>query len=296
MTNSNLIKLQHFFEIDSRIKKDMYYSVPPENGSYLDNDSICKYTDQLEESLIYIFSELKCVSLDIFGEDSIILNRIEELESVIKNSFYHCGLDIIKLRNFYKKYISNMDSSFINDVKNSCIGYSIARGLPISKANTINEILHLIHSYLLNNENILQSIPQIDQKMNQFHYPITLRGNNVDVFQELFKNFPNELDVGWTDMVVLNERKLLMMVRDRGHALTIEITINNNIARIEYFIPKLCNIEMINALPGINRVNPNSIGATGVFETDVNQLSQQVYNFISKVPTDADMIFERKTR
>ncbi len=37
--------------------------------------------------------------------------------------------------------------------------------------------------------------------------------------------------------------------------LTIEVTLNNNIARIEYFIPKLCNIEMINNLPGVNKVN-----------------------------------------
>lgn len=33
------------------------------------------------------------------------------------------------------------------------------------------------------------------------------------------------------------------MVRDRGHALSIEVTLNKDNARIEYFIPKICNVE-----------------------------------------------------
>ena len=49
------------------------------------------------------------------------------------------------------------------------------------------------------------------------------------------------------------------MIRDRGHALTIEITINNDKARIDYFIPKIININMINALSGANKVRENSV-------------------------------------
>ena len=43
MKNDLLIKLQHFFTVDMRIKKEMYDMVPPDNESYLDKDSICKY-------------------------------------------------------------------------------------------------------------------------------------------------------------------------------------------------------------------------------------------------------------
>ena len=106
--------------------------------------------------------------------------------------------------------------------------------------------------------------------------------------------FPNDLDVGWTDMVAVNERKLLMMVRDRGHALTIEITLNLQTARIEYFIPKLCNVDMINNLPGINKVNQDSIGATGIIETPINDLPNALFSFISKVPTDNDMVINNR--
>lgn len=94
-------------------------------------------------------------------------------------------------------------------------------------------------------------------------------------------------------MVAISERKLLMMVRDRGHALSIEITLNGQNARLEYFIPKVCNVDMVNNLPGINRVNEDSIGATGVVETPVEELPNVLFNFISKVPMDGDTVIQR---
>ena len=76
MKNDLLIKLQHFFTVDMRIKKEMYDMVPPDNESYLDKDSICKYVDNLNDSLIYIFSELKCFCSDIFANAPFVLERI----------------------------------------------------------------------------------------------------------------------------------------------------------------------------------------------------------------------------
>ena len=61
------------------------------------------------------------------------------------------------------------------------------------------------------------------------------------------------MDVGWTDIVSM-EKKMLMMVRDRGHALTIEIDKEEAGAVFKYFIPKLCNRDMIEKLPGINKI------------------------------------------
>ena len=53
---------------------------------------------------------------------------------------------------------------------------------------------------------------------------------------------------------------------------------------------KLCNIDMINRLPGINKVTSDSIGATGVIVTEIKYLSDTLVDFILKVPTDTDMI------
>ena len=186
-----------------------------------------------------------------------------------------------------------MTPDFINSVKQECIGYYYGTTSSIETANSLNEVLHFLHSYIINNENILQSISLINQKQNEFDYPIQLRGNKSEIFEDLFEKFPTDIDVGWTDMVIINEKKLIMMVRDRGHALSIEITLNNDKARIEYFIPKLCNIDMINKLPGVNKVDNNSVGATGIIEVDKNELPQVLFNFISKVPMDSDMILHK---
>lgn len=46
---------------------------------------------------------------------------------------------------------------------------------------------------------------------------------------------------------------------------------------------------MINRLPGVNKVNKDSVGATGVMEVKISDLPKTLFNFISMVPTDLDM-------
>ena len=292
MDNEKIIKLQHFFSVDTKIKKEIYDIAPQSLNGYIDETSISEYTDKLNDSLIYKLSELKCVSLDVFGKESSIFNKVCYLEQDIKTNFYSCGFDIEKLKSFYQKYISNMEPSFIDDVKRSYIGYYFGGGgvSPLKKASTINEILHLMHSRIINNEGLLQSIPLLNEKDNQHNNTISLRGIRNPMFEQLFMMFPTDLDCGITDMVIINEKTLIMMVRDRGHALSIEVTLNKDNARIEYFIPKICNVEMVNKIPGVNKVNDDSIGTTGAIEVEVKDLPTALFNFISMVPTDMDIV------
>lgn len=296
MNDGKLIRLKHFFEVDTRIKKEMN-NMAPSMIKYYDEASINKYTDDLNDSLVYIFNELRCIVLDLIGGDPYVLEKITYLESTIKKEFYSCGFDINKLKLFYQKYVSNMEKDFVDSVKNECVGYKIGGRLTsVEKATSINEMLHFLHSYIVNNDYILMSIPLLDEKNNEYDYPIRLRGMDSDIFRNLFDSFPADLDVGDTDMVAISDKKILIMVRDRGHALSIEISLNNGIARIEYFVPKLCNVDMINKLPGVNKVNNDSIGATGVIEVPIEYLSDTLFDFISKVPTDSDMVFETTMR
>lgn len=85
------------------------------------------------------------------------------------------------------------------------------------------------------------------------------------------------MNCGWTDIVSLGNNSCIIKVRDRGYALTIEISKVGENHRIEYFIPKLCNVEMINKLPGINKVNPDFVGATGKFEVPEQELYNSLY-------------------
>ena len=292
MDNEKIIKLQHFFSVDTKIKKEIYDIAPQSLNGYIDETSISEYTDKLNDSLIYILSELKCVALDVFDKESSIFNKVCYLEQDIKTNFYSCGFDIEKLKSFYQKYISNMEPSFIDDVKRSYIGYYFGGGgvSPLKKASTINEILHLMHSRIINNEGLLKSIPLLNEKDNQHNNTISLRGIRNPMFEQLFMMFPTDLDCGITDMVIINEKTLIMMVRDRGHALSIEVTLNKDNARIEYFIPKICNVEMVNKIPGVNKVNDDSIGTTGAIEVEVKDLPTALFNFISMVPTDMDIV------
>ena len=143
MDNERMIKLQHFFSVDVKIKKELFDIAPQSLDGYMDEESVSKYTDKLNDSLTYIFNELKCVTLDIFGKNSNVFNRVCYLEEVIKESFYNCGFDINKLKSFYQKYISNMEPAFIDSVKSKCIGYYIFYSTsPADEATSINEILH----------------------------------------------------------------------------------------------------------------------------------------------------------
>ena len=292
MDNEKIIKLQHFFSVDTKIKKEIYDIAPQSLNGYIDETSISEYTDKLNDSLIYILSELKCVALDVFGKESSIFNKVCYLEQDIKTNLYSCGFDIEKLKSFYQKYISNMEPSFIDDVKRSYIGYYFGGGgvSPLKKASTINEILHLMHSRIINNEGLLQSIPLLNEKDNQHNNTISLRGIRNPMFEQLFMMLPTDSDCGITDMVIINEKTLITLARDRGHALSIEVTLNKDNARIEYFIPKICNVEMVNKIPGVNKVNDDSIGTTGTIEVEVKDLPTALFNFISMVPTDMDIV------
>ena len=99
--DSIIIKLEHFFQVDFEIKKGMY-NLAPTNLKYFDSLSMQKYTDRLDEFLIYVFSELKCITLDVFGKDSSVMLKIYSMERNIKDQFYSCGFDINKLKKFYE--------------------------------------------------------------------------------------------------------------------------------------------------------------------------------------------------
>jgi len=294
MDDITINSLQHFFSADMQIKKLMYNICPPKD--YLDESSMVKYVDDTYESLIYIFNELKCISKDILNNDSNILETITNMEKYIKDSFINAGTNLDKLNALYKNFISDMSVNYINDCKKEFFGYKLFRNVNemLSKANTINEMLHCIHSYVINNDEIFSKILIVASKKNTNDYFISYRGNTSNnIFNSIYFNFPLDLDVGITDIISINENKLLLLIRDRGHALSIEVTLTGNIAKVDYFIPKICSIDKVNSLPGVNMVKDYNLGTTGMFEVDKDVLSQSLYDFISRVPNDKDLLDER---
>ena len=292
----NLEAMKEFFERDMKIKETLMSLAPTEADDY-DELSRMEYVDKLEKGLDSLeYDTLASIKKFGFGEE--LNNTIREYFANKKKSMavgkYEAGI----CQKIYNSEFASMSENFIEEVKEGFVGYAFFSNpskLPgfVKKAKTVNELLHSIHSSIVNNDEILESMPQMGTKRNTIEEPITLYGEENEVAEKIFKEFPLEMDCGITDIVSL-KNKVLMMIRDRGHALTIDMdTTNPKEVEVKYFVPKLCNEEMIRKLPGINESSITKSGASGFFVSDKDKITKDLFDFIEKVPTDGDMVFDK---
>lgn len=289
--HENYEKLKKFFMQDLEIKRIMYDMQPPLKNEIINEEYLVKYTDKTYAELKYIIDAFKeiiiCFGLNFLNQ------KLEILSDQWIKIFINCKTHRGRLETFYKFYVTTMNDDLIDSVKEECVGYTGSRApqKSVKMIQSINEMLHVIHSYIMNNEKIYESANELANKNLSNDYPVRLYGEENVYFQKIFDNFPIDLDCGWTEIVSFgNLNKAIMMIRDRGHALTIEIDIDDYGVRVNYFIPKLCNIDMINSLPGVNKVKEyNHNGTTGMFMTNTENLCNDLFRFIEMVPTDFDM-------
>ena len=284
--------INEFFNYNLEIKKLLHNLVPNDMDAY-NNDSIIKYSDKLFEGLKimrYYFARISsgfCPEKVKFVND--MFNKYEE-------SLLEAGYDFNKLKNFYKNNLSDMSPEYINKINLECKGYTFNSSSLIKESKTINEMLHFLHHYIMNDERFYESIPKIESKTVCSGEDVTLRGMESDISKKIFDMIPDSLPLGITDIISLpKHNKVLMMVRDYGHALTIEATVEDDVAKITYFIPKVCNYDMINGLKGVKKVSQGDRFTVGYFETSIDKLPFEVVDFISKVPTDDHMFIEGGT-
>lgn len=301
----NLKSLTQLFKSDNKIKEILLKVAPPALSS---QDDIVEYSDKLAEAIDDIAFEMDQIfSQQIFSIPNVmketIKSNLKSIKAKIQKTF-----NPDELKKLYKEFFSNMSKDFVNDVGNVCIGYSMNRhqykdghtiGLydVATNAKSINEMLHLLHSYVCNNDIVLKSMPVLEEK-NICHYGnCTLFGLPNDIAKDIFDNMPTNSEyseIGDTYIIGLDDR-VLMMVRDMGHALTIDITEDKEkgTALVTYFIPKICNPEKINKLKGINKVPITQdwadMFASGMYEAPIEGFGKDMVNFIEQVPTDLDM-------
>lgn len=283
--------LKKFFDNDMKIKEMILKIAPTELDDY-NEESRIEYTDKLDNSLKEIQNILFDTAKEFnFGEETeqIINENFEKRREALLISHYEPGL----IQKIYDKQISSMNEKLIEEVKDKCVGYMLNNSEKLNellnKSKSVNEVLHTMHSYIVNNEKIMQAMPVLANKKNDMGEIITLYGEKTEISTKIFEQYPLELDCGDTDIISLKD-KILMMIRDRGHTLTLDIDTTNEKSFIKYFIPKICNLEMVEKLPGINTIT--EAGATGMFEISEEILPQNLFDFISKVPTDDDIIRE----
>lgn len=290
--HENTDKIERFFAADMCIKKDMHSLVPTESDLYT-MDSMVDYMDKLYRGIKDLKTEFKFMGKNIgLGKDT--LEKIDNFFKQIIEEASNLRYDPNTIRRFFSNRISYMREEFVNDIKLNFKGYSMFSNVDAYFGNctTVNEALHLLHAFVMNNENILQSMNVLDTK-DISGYSLTLYGKHSLETKEIFDSFPSNTGSGDTDLISLpGVNKSLMMVRDKGHALSIEITYEGENSIVEYFVPKLCNIDMVNALPGVVKVRsdaPMHSGTTGRFVVSKKELPLMLVDFVKKVPTDDDM-------
>ena len=281
-----------FFKEDKYIKDQMVKLVPP-NDTF-DEYVIEKYSNDLYNTLKYIFNDLIMYS-NYFS--SYLTKSIENIKDRTLNNLAEAKLDINKLKKFYVENISDMSDDLIRATKKDFKGYYFGgSGETLKYMKTLNEVLHVLHSSIVNNNNLYNSLNVVESKKLSEYVDLKYFGIDNEIARTLYESFPDDLNDCTTDIVGLDNNNAMMMVRDLGHALTIEFQTNDDEIRVSYFIPKLCNKEMINKLPGVKKVDESIDmfdGTTGTFYTTKENFVSDVYSFMKMVPTDSDIVYDR---
>lgn len=288
--NENYEKLDKFFKIDLKIK-DLILKTKPNEKIY-DTSGAIKYVDNLIKELDtikdYFFWIIDTYSMCPYLKD-VINNSFNEYNEKLLNSNY----DYDKLTRIYQECILKMTSGLDKELQKNLFGYNINRKEVESfeKCKTINDYLHAFHFYIVNNEKIFHSMPIIDIQINKDDEPIILFGKENDLSRDLFNKYPVELGTGEVDILSFDDH-LLMMIRDVGHALSVDSTIENDNIRVSYFVPKSCNIEKVNKLKGVTKLDPLTSDmfspTNGEFVCKKEDFTSEMIDFISNVPTDID--------
>lgn len=288
--NENYEKLDKFFKIDLKIK-DLILKTKPNEKIY-DTSGAIKYVDNLIKELDTIKDYFSWI-IDTYSMcpylKDVINNSFNEYNEKLLNSNY----DYDKLTRIYQECILKMTSGLDKELQKNLFGYNINRKevKSFEKCKTINDYLHAFHFYIVNNEKIFHSMPIIDRKINKDDEPIILFGKENDLSRDLFNKYPVELGTGEVDILSFDDH-LLMMIRDVGHALSVDSTIENDNIRVSYFVPKSCNIEKVNKLKGVTKLDPLTSDmfspTNGEFVCKKEDFTSEMIDFISNVPTDID--------
>lgn len=287
-----LEEFERFFTLDSRIKETMLEMAPKEADGY-DEESRIKYADKLYEDMREIISDFEKMG-------NAVPDSYHEKLTVIMQKLVEAGFNMDKMSAFYRANISDMSPDFAKKVDTEVSGYSIER-YDGRDAKTVNEMLHFVHTDKINNELSLQDLPVIEKTINGYD-SVNLYGYENESAKQIFDLLKKQQDLeyaqqksglGITHIVALKD-KIIMMVRDSGHALTIEIEKDENPDKffVKYHVPKICNAEKVNQLPGINKVPADAdfqTGTSGRFLTNRATIGETIQFFINQVPTDSDI-------
>ena len=278
-------KIEKFFELDLTVKKLITESRPKFNNTNIVDieKDLVKNLRKMELSLLEM---IKCAEIFI---------DIEPFFEKYREELYYCGYNLKNFVNFYEKNILNITNGLDESLVNNISGYSIDNNYNqvLKSCNTVNDLLQSIHFFAINDENFYKNDSLVYSKNNE-GIVTNLYGKSTYESKQIFELMP----IGKSDncdILSFND-KIIMMIRSVGHATVIEVTYELDNCRISYHIPKICNVDMISNLPGINKVDENTNfldGIAGEYVVKRDDLVSSINNFISNLPDDFDIKFSK---
>lgn len=245
----NFKKIENFFKIDLIIK-NLINNTFPNNADRNNPSEIISYVQKLNDTIDRIeLLFLRIVRSFEFGSN--IEEYIENTFKKYQQQVLECGYNYYRLEQTFIKMFTSMSPELVKKVNEEIIGYSCFIDLEdiLSQSTSINEILHVFHTYVVNNENILQSSMMKLEKGRTRLY-----GEKTPIATSIFDGLDNFMADSEKTILSISDNHIIIMLRDFGHATTLDINIDKENTWIDYFIPKVCNYLMVNSLPGIRKI------------------------------------------
>ena len=282
---NSIQELERFFELDLKVKKLIESSRP----DMYDRDPV-----EIEKNLLKtIEMSRSAINQMLFLGRLDLEEEFNELFDRIKQNVESSNYNIDKLIEAYEKNILRMTDGFEELLEKHISAYQEQIGqlyVPLKKCNTINDMLHYVHFCVVNDENTYKNMNLLDTK-NDGKYDCLgykLYGREDEVARDIFNTLPD----GETAIDELSfNNHILLMIRDRGHALSIDAEKEeNDNYRVSYFIPKVCNVDIVNNLKGVKKLDKElhdkNSSTHGEFISNKEDIGREISDFIKSVPTD----------
>lgn len=312
---SNTLIFTKILDLDIAIKKQLADLANSPSMELMEN-GVDKYgtillrgADKLTRNFEEIFS---CIDhLPITESNDIVTSlrtKVSELALGLKGDAIKAGLDWQLLRSTYANDVAAMSADYVRRVADTIYSFMDMSDTSIQSiqelihdSHSFNELLHLTHSYVMNNDELRDALELWSDSNNEGHY-IRGLGRRNEIAEGIYQKFleawrlgDNYAREGWRHKapiavdIVLAGNILHIVVRDYGHSLNLVMNTvpdqQDNIL-IQYHMSKVPNEAMVYQLPGISTVRRTY--ASGQWLASSKNIGGEIINFVKQVPTDID--------
>ncbi len=312
---NNTLIFTKILDLDIAIKKQLADLANSPSMELMDNGAdkygtiLLKGADKLTKNFEEIFS---CIDhLPITESNDIVTSlraKVSEIASGLKSDVIKAGLDWQLLQSTYANDVATMSADYVRRVADTIYSFMDMSDINIQSiqelihdSHSFNELLHLTHSYVMNNDELRDALELWSDSNNEGHY-IRGLGGRSEIAEDIYQKFLEAWRLGddytregWRHKapiavdIVLAGNILHIVVRDYGHSLNLIINTNSdqqdNIL-IQYHMSKVPNEAMVYQLPGISTVRRTY--ASGQWLASSKNLGGEIINFVKQVPTDID--------